>query len=331
MAQGKSAARKLFEKIRHTGGKWADQAVSNQMEESLLLEFKVQEDRSTGTLSRKDRESLAQSISGFSNTEGGVIVWGIHSKRLAGGIDCAQSTPAIREPRTFLQDLNSQCGQVTDPAVAGVENVALKGRNGSGYVATYVPGSERLVFSLLADVRGPWARSGSSFYAMPRRDIEARILSATRPDLVLSVTIGNTMPPTAIIGVRNRGIAVGKYVQVRLKVEPPFSFAYYGLDGNGNDGMEKRPSDRVSSYTEWYARPGDVILRGGTIPVTRMEVSKSYVGSITSSQPGLRFWFWLAAENMGPIEGNVVIFGQPLIHPDPSQVYLFKDGGGQVK
>ncbi len=55
-------------------------------EEDLHLDFKIINDP---TLTREDRKSLAMALSGFANSDGGLVVWGVEARQNPAGVDCA--------------------------------------------------------------------------------------------------------------------------------------------------------------------------------------------------------------------------------------------------
>jgi predicted HTH transcriptional regulator len=85
-------AEQLFVRIREKGAAEIHGMIAAQFTEELFLDYK----RSSTTLpsarlNDDDRKNLAKAISGFANSEGGVIVW---------GVDCRQT------PQTFQTRLS---------------------------------------------------------------------------------------------------------------------------------------------------------------------------------------------------------------------------------
>jgi predicted HTH transcriptional regulator len=67
-------------------------------QEDLRLEFKSV---NKPDLSHPDdRRNFARALSGFANTSGGIVVWGISAKKNSDEIDCAQKSDAV--PRISL-------------------------------------------------------------------------------------------------------------------------------------------------------------------------------------------------------------------------------------
>jgi hypothetical protein len=62
---------------------WIESAVTRLAEEGLYLDFKQKADKNRPSLDDDDKANLAKSISGFANTDGGLIIWGVKAKAAA--------------------------------------------------------------------------------------------------------------------------------------------------------------------------------------------------------------------------------------------------------
>ena len=70
-------AEDIFERIKKEGEAAIDEFILTRKAEELFLDFKRSADNGSGLkLDNKDREHLSKAISGFGNSECGVIVWG---------------------------------------------------------------------------------------------------------------------------------------------------------------------------------------------------------------------------------------------------------------
>lgn len=54
--------------------------IDEQQEEYLFLDFKLKTDPRSPNLSKDDKKNYAKALSGFSNTSGGIIIWGINCR-----------------------------------------------------------------------------------------------------------------------------------------------------------------------------------------------------------------------------------------------------------
>src|SRR5713101_6582482 len=92
--------------------------VADRQEENLHLDFKTADPR----LSRDDRRNLAEAISGFANSDGGLIVWGIDARPNQQGVDAAVGKREISALGLFLSKLNQHTGDAATPIVDGVNH-----------------------------------------------------------------------------------------------------------------------------------------------------------------------------------------------------------------
>jgi len=75
-------AEDLFELIVARGEQAIDELIDARASEELFLDFKRSADNGSGrALHNSDRANLERAISGFGNSEGGVIVWGVDCSR----------------------------------------------------------------------------------------------------------------------------------------------------------------------------------------------------------------------------------------------------------
>lgn len=73
----KNHAEDIFEQIKQNGESEIDKFILDREVENLFLDFKRSATNGAGSkLHRDDRKNLAKAISGFGNSEGGIIVWG---------------------------------------------------------------------------------------------------------------------------------------------------------------------------------------------------------------------------------------------------------------
>jgi len=164
----KSRSEELFERIKTGGEEAIDELILNAVSEELYLDFK----RSTGegggkALHNKDRANYGRAISGFGNSEGGVIVWGLECKPDADGADVVGTKFPIEKPQRFKSWLEGATSGVTVPAHGSVEhNIVSTADVDKGFVVTMVPKSNDAPHQTVHGQRY-YMRAGSSFLPVP--------------------------------------------------------------------------------------------------------------------------------------------------------------------
>jgi predicted HTH transcriptional regulator len=111
-----------------------DQLVQQRREEDLYLEFKEKERRNSGELGESDKENFSQALSGFANAAGGVLIFGVETRRSADGIDQAYALKPITAAATFRSRLQDSILATTQPTVDGVLVEVVPSGAADGYV-----------------------------------------------------------------------------------------------------------------------------------------------------------------------------------------------------
>ena len=140
-----SRAEDIFQKLIYFGEEAIDDYIVNSQTEELFLDFKRAD--STGknglALHKDDRRNLAKAISGFGNSEGGVLIWGVECSRSSEVGDVAQAKVKVQNVHRFLSWLENAISGCTIPSHNRVRNhIVSVDENGDGFVATYIPKSE---------------------------------------------------------------------------------------------------------------------------------------------------------------------------------------------
>src|SRR5690348_3339481 len=106
-------AEDLYKQIRQGGVAALEEFIRTRKSEELFLDFKRSSDNGGGPrLSDNDRNNFAKAISGFGNSEGGVLVWGVDCSDDERGADVARfEVPLHDAPRfvSWLQGAISGC------------------------------------------------------------------------------------------------------------------------------------------------------------------------------------------------------------------------------
>jgi hypothetical protein len=154
--------KKILENLKANGESEIDRLISLGEQESFYVDFKeVTTEHSDNKLSDSDRKNYAKAISGFSNTSGGLLIWGIKetsNKFVKNKID---------NPDNFVKILNNEVSLLTLPARQEVNSFIVKDGSEKGFVVTEVPKyyfSPVQVITKIEKIQYKYyIRSGSSF------------------------------------------------------------------------------------------------------------------------------------------------------------------------
>lgn len=186
-----SRAEDIFQKLIYFGEDAIDEYILSQQTEELFLDFKqaVSVGKEFRTLHRDDRRNLAKCISGFGNSEGGVIIWGVECSRDIEIGDVAKAKVKVKNVHRFLSWLENAISGCTIPSHNTVRNHIIScDENGDGYLATYIPRSE--IAPLMTTTNATiYIRSGSNNVPAPYAVISG--MFGRRPQPNVELRIGN--------------------------------------------------------------------------------------------------------------------------------------------
>ena len=168
-------AEDLFEKLKAEGEAAIDQMIVDRESESFFLDFKRSSDAGAGRkLSDTDRRNLAKATSGFGNSEGGVIIWGVDCSEApheGDHADVARAKFPIADVDRFKSWLEGAVSGCTVPPHPAVEHLAVKiGEGPSGYVASLFPQSTSMPHQIILNIKEQYRyyiRAGSDFVPAP--------------------------------------------------------------------------------------------------------------------------------------------------------------------
>jgi hypothetical protein len=180
-------AEEIFEKLRREGESAIDEFILIRQSEELYLDFKRSADDGSGprALHDNDRNNLAKAISGFGNSEGGVVIWGVDAHPGMDFADVAQAKRPIENIARFVSWLEGTVSGRTVAAHTRVQNLAIDIGSGKGFVATLIPKSELAPHQCIFDSRY-YMRAGSNFLPVPHAVLAG--MFGRRPQPVLFQT-----------------------------------------------------------------------------------------------------------------------------------------------
>jgi hypothetical protein len=187
----KERAEEIFSKIKKEGIGAIDNFIISRTTEELFLDFKRSADNGKGrVLHQNDRNNLAKAISGFGNSEGGVMVWGIDCSKDFDGADVAKAKHPIDNVDKFVSLLQGAISGCTTPPHSKVENYAIKqAKESSGFVITLVPKSTNAPHQCIT-THYYYMRAGSNFAPVPHAVLSGMFGRRPQPWVYLMYSTG---------------------------------------------------------------------------------------------------------------------------------------------
>lgn len=204
--------------------------------EDLYVDFKTKQDHAVSDVDRDLQVVLSKAIAGFANADGGVIVLGVNAPQ-----GQPPSLKLIAPLNDFEQEVNTYIPRSTSFPVIGAETkkVPFQGQAG-GVVLVYVPKSDLAPHCSMKD-RRYYQRIGDSFLPMEHYQIADMFGRRHQPRLVPYVEASRDINfrgrVELIVGVKNVGVAIARYVYLSVEQREQFSFSDYGISGNGHWGL----------------------------------------------------------------------------------------------
>lgn len=265
----------LFRQFCSGGLDLLNRVVAEEWSEDPLLDFKTLENHGA-PITKRDRRNLAEALSGFANSDGGVIVWGVDARApRRDEPDVARTLCPVSNLKLFCSELRRDTAHVVAPAVGGVrhEPILQSKDADEGFVVSLVPRSESEPHMARAsDQHRFYYRSGSSFLPMESFMIADRYSRRPQPQLDLECRLeqGGSTPHEltvrVVIGIRNRGRGIALYPAVAIFETGDVVLDTYGLDGNGRTGLPERArSPRgADEGRRVFAGGADYVIHPGT-------------------------------------------------------------------
>lgn len=179
----------IFHRIEADGVTAIDSFITNRDSEELFLDFKrASNDWTNSKLGDSDQKNFAKAISGFGNSSGGVIVWGVDCAGRGGTADVASKKFPIADPEAFKALLEGAVTGRTLPPHSKVRSLVVTDPAGGGFVVTIIPAcTQAPLRSIAGDTY--YLRSGSNFAPVPHGVLAG--MFGRRPQAEVKLEIGS--------------------------------------------------------------------------------------------------------------------------------------------
>ncbi len=167
------------------------------------------------------RKYLAEIVSGFANSEGGVCVWGLRARERE-GVDRIEGTQPIEAPERLRSYLDNLTPHAVTPAVVGVEHRAIVRSDGRGYVATFVPESDAGPHMARFFVDRYMERSATCMVAMGHYRVADMFGRRARPRFDVAAVV--VRPNYYRIAITNSGRGAMRAPYLHAWVEQPLEY-----------------------------------------------------------------------------------------------------------
>jgi hypothetical protein len=234
--------------------------VQEKWPEDIHLEFKQKKNRSSGKLDDSDKWHFSRALSGFANSDGGILLFGIETDKQ----ERAHRLKPITGAAEFHSALKKSLLNTTQPVVDDVSMDVILSDDGAGYVKILVPVSDKAPHRAMLADREYYKRTTEGFYRLEHFDLEDMFGRRPHPvlnlDLELRPRAGDDPHEELHFGLQNVGRGLAKYCGFLCRFES-------GVRVAGSWGVDDDTSVNRGVPTVTYANNQGVIHPTGIVTV----------------------------------------------------------------
>ena len=238
-----------------------DYFIKSKKEENLNIEFKT---FSKNPFTKDDKKNFAKALSGFANSSGGIIIWGIVAKGNSNSPDVATSKQPIEDLAKSISLLNSFTGEFVSPIVDGVEHKLIEPENSEnrGFIVTLIPQSDNGPHRAEGGLGQYYKRSGDSFYPLEHYDLEDMFGRRPHPklELIIEDSSNPAYPFEQRVGIKNTGKGIAKFPYLYIHLSYPFIIGKNELDGKGRSGLPRIITSELKAAERKYGGSSEIVV-----------------------------------------------------------------------
>jgi hypothetical protein len=180
-------------------------------------------DNSTEEAHKRNAENLGKALSGFANSSGGILLFGVEDPEKIKGR--SQSLPGCLEPAEFERLVLQQVQSLTIPSVPDVDTLLIPIANTGekGVVVILIPSSPLAPHMLIYNKdRRYYVREGDGFVPADHQRIADLFGRRPQPHLkIIQTWINDGFTVSCLIRIKNDGRAVAKCYKIELEYGDP--------------------------------------------------------------------------------------------------------------
>lgn len=233
--------------------------------ENTWLACKTKYQPKVGLIGEPDKKPFAKAMSGFGNTSGGVILYGIEARKNDADVDRIERIVPINELAKFEADLREYETRAVERAITGLQYKAIKTDINEGILAVYVPQSDYGPHRSTVD-RHFYMRAGDSFKPMDLNMIEDLMFRRIRTDIDVKIIYIKEYNDL-YVAVENKSRVIAKNPYFVIKFPQEVRPTGFELDGNHPlrswHHLEEFQGER--GYFSEYADSTSLVVHPGTV------------------------------------------------------------------
>ncbi len=250
--------------------------------EDLDFDCKRKQDSANGYLERKDRDILGEIISAFSNSIGGLLIWGPDARKDPGdGIDKIIDFYPISDIFRFESEVKQAVVDLLMPRHPGIYVQAIPETSGAGFLLVYVERSERRPHrSEAAGDKRYYQRAGSTSRVMEHFEIEDAFRRQTTPILELITTLYQGAAQSGGVGPSTFDVGLNVSLRNISHLSAMYPYVLLEIRGNWNKDMGRQTPDvkqRPEAGFWCFEGNNDVVIHPG-ITRTMINIRRGFSG-----------------------------------------------------